>query len=123
MTEPLHTHHIGHSTIQSPEADRAAAFAQHLPLANPMPAMTPTDKPEAPTPVSAGTVKPLVWRPDGVAPSHVGSYTVWAALSGTGWRLSVPSYELNVLRFSTEDDAKAAAQADYAARILSSLEV
>ena len=44
MTEPLHTHCIGRSTIQSPEADRSRAFAHHLQFALPMKAMTDTVK-------------------------------------------------------------------------------
>ena len=40
MTEPLHTHCIGRSTIQSPEADRSRAFAHHLQFALPRKAMS-----------------------------------------------------------------------------------
>ncbi|MBJ2150649.1 hypothetical protein [Paracoccus sp. IB05] len=73
-------------------------------------------------PVSAGKVKALVWRPDGMAASIVGQYVVWDAISKTGWRLSVPSAQLNVTCCATEAEAKAAAQADYEARILSQFE-
>lgn len=71
---------------------------------------------------ASGTIKALEWRPDGVATTQVGNYTVWAALSGTGWRLAVPSNELNVRRFDSEAAAKAAAQADYEARILAQIQ-
>ena len=68
-------------------------------------------------------VKTLVWRVDGMSSSIVGQYSVWRSPSKSGWRLMCPSNNLNVQRFETEDEAQAAAQADYERRIMSAIEI
>jgi hypothetical protein len=72
--------------------------------------------------VAQGRVKALVWDGRNMALTVVGAYTVWRSIAKAGWRLAVPARELIVRRFQTESDAKAAAQADYTARILSAFE-
>lgn len=76
-----------------------------------------------PAPAGAVAVKPLEWTKDGSVGGHGG----WMGRAGmetravkVGWSQEEP-FEFGAQTFRTLDEAKAAAQQDYEARILSAL--